>query len=33
MSYAIERLPTGVEGLDVVLNGGLLRGAAYIVQG
>lgn len=27
------RFPTGVEGLDVVLRGGLLRGGVYIVQG
>lgn len=33
MSLAIERIPTGIDGLDVVLNGGLLRGAAYIIQG
>lgn len=29
----VDRLPTGVEGLNVVLNGGLLRGAAYIIHG
>ncbi|MBB5753973.1 ATPase domain-containing protein [Prosthecomicrobium pneumaticum] len=29
----IRRTPTGIEGLDAVLNGGLLQGAAYIVQG
>lgn len=29
----IERLSSGVEGLDTVLNGGLVRGAAYIVNG
>jgi circadian clock protein KaiC len=29
----IERFPTGVDGLDQVLCGGLLRGSAYIVQG
>lgn len=28
-----DRMPTGVNGLDTVLNGGLLRGAAYIVHG
>jgi circadian clock protein KaiC len=33
MSSAMERIPTGIDGLDVVLNGGLLRGAAYIIQG
>lgn len=29
----VDRLPTGIDGLDAVLNGGLLRGAAYIVHG
>jgi circadian clock protein KaiC len=29
----IERLSSGVEGLDTVLNGGLVRGAAYIING
>lgn len=29
----IERLPTGVPGLDVVLGGGLLRGGTYILMG
>lgn len=29
----IERLPSGVEGLDTVLSGGFVRGAAYIVNG
>ena len=29
----IVRVETGVEGLDTVLGGGLVRGAAYIVQG
>lgn len=33
MKSDIERMPTGIPGLDAVLNGGLLRGAAYIVQG
>ncbi len=28
-----ERTPTGIPGLDEVLGGGLLRNAAYIVQG
>lgn len=27
------RVPTGIQGIDEVLGGGLLRGAAYIVQG
>jgi circadian clock protein KaiC len=29
----IERLPTGIPGLDRVLEGGVLRGGIYIVQG
>ena len=29
----LERLPSGIDGLDTVLRGGLLRGAAYIVHG
>lgn len=29
----IERLSSGVEGLDTVLSGGFVRGAAYIVNG
>lgn len=28
-----ERRPTGVPGLDTILNGGLLRGSAYILHG
>ncbi|MDT8853703.1 RAD55 family ATPase [Paracoccaceae bacterium Fryx2] len=28
-----DRIKTGVEGLDTILNGGLVRGAAYIVHG
>jgi len=30
---AVSRLASGVPGLDVVLGGGLLRGAVYIIQG
>jgi circadian clock protein KaiC len=30
---AIERMPTGVAGLDVILRGGFLRGGIYIFQG
>lgn len=30
---AIERMPTGVPGLDTVLHGGVFRGGIYIVQG
>jgi circadian clock protein KaiC len=29
----LDRLPTGVPGLDIVLEGGLLRGGVYLVQG
>ncbi|XKH37288.1 RAD55 family ATPase [Azospirillum doebereinerae] len=29
----LDRLPTGIATLDLILNGGLLRGGAYIVQG
>lgn len=29
----IERAPTGVEGLDLVLGGGLIRGGIYLVMG
>ena len=29
----LERVPTGVPGLDAILNGGLLRGDIYIVMG
>lgn len=29
----LDRLPTGVPGLDTVLEGGLLRGGVYLVQG
>ena len=29
----LERVPTGVAGLDTVLRGGLLRGGIFIVQG
>lgn len=28
-----DQLPTGIEGLDIILRGGLLRGAGYIIQG
>lgn len=30
---ALERLPTGVPGLDTILRGGFLRGGAFIIQG
>lgn len=33
VSASVDRLPTGIDGLDAVLNGGLLRGAAYIIHG
>lgn len=29
----IKRLPTGVVGLDTILNGGLMQGGIYIIQG
>src|SRR5689334_3608757 len=29
----IERLPSGIAGLDSVLRGGFLRGGLYIIQG
>src|SRR3954454_7053157 len=32
-SAAIERVPSGIPGLDVILHGGLLKGGLYIVQG
>ena len=31
--FGLEQVPTGIEGLDQVLRGGLLRGGVYIVQG
>lgn len=33
MTTPQERLPTGIDGFDVVLGGGLVRGCAYILQG
>lgn len=30
---ALARVPTGVAGLDTILNGGLLKGGLYIIQG
>jgi circadian clock protein KaiC len=32
-SAFLERIPTGIPGLDPILEGGLLKGAVYIVQG
>lgn len=29
----LERVPSGITGLDIILNGGFLRGGLYIVQG
>ena len=29
----LVRLPSGIDGLDVVLKGGFLRGGIYIIQG
>ena len=33
MTHELKRLVTGIEGLDALLRGGLVAGAAYIVQG
>jgi circadian clock protein KaiC len=33
MNSAVQRLPTGVAGLDTILNGGLMVGGIYIIQG
>lgn len=33
MVETLKRLPTGIDGLDAVLKGGLVAGASYIVQG
>ncbi|QXH33161.1 ATPase domain-containing protein [Pseudomonas muyukensis] len=33
MVEPLKRLPTGIEGLDALLKGGLVAGASYIVQG
>ncbi|MFJ4344363.1 ATPase domain-containing protein [Pseudomonas sp. NPDC089401] len=33
MVQALKRLVTGIEGLDVLLKGGLVAGASYIIQG
>ncbi len=30
---ALDRLPSGMAGLDVILNGGFLKGGLYIIQG
>jgi circadian clock protein KaiC len=32
-STPIPRLPTGIEQLDIVLDGGLFKGGSYIVAG
>lgn len=32
-SFVIEKISTGVEGLDVLTDGGFLKGSAYIIQG
>lgn len=31
--HKLKRVPSGIEGLDRVLNGGFIEGAAYIIQG
>lgn len=33
MAESLKRLATGIDGLDVLLKGGLIAGASYIVQG
>lgn len=33
MVESLQRLPTGIEGLDALLKGGLVVGASYIIQG
>lgn len=33
MTAALERVPTGIPGLDPVLHGGFLKGGVYMVQG
>lgn len=30
---SVDRVDTGVPGLDTILNGGLFRGGVYIVEG
>lgn len=32
-SNALERFPTGIEGLDIITHGGLLTSGVYIIQG
>ena len=31
--HGLDRIPSGIAGLDVILNGGFLKGGLYIVQG
>jgi circadian clock protein KaiC len=31
--HALDRIPSGIAGLDLILNGGFLKGGLYIVQG
>src|SRR6476469_9505039 len=33
LALHLQRVPTGISGLDTVLNGGLLRGGIYFVSG
>lgn len=33
MVDALERVATGIEGLDLILGGGFVRGGAYVIQG
>src|SRR5436309_3039680 len=32
-SLTLERLPTGIPGLDTILQGGFLRGGLYLIMG
>src|SRR6201994_2486921 len=32
-SGELERVPSGVPGLDIILSGGFLKGGLYIIQG
>ena len=32
-SAALARLPSGIDGLDIILGGGFLKGGLYIIQG
>ena len=32
-SGELERVPSGIPGLDIILSGGFLKGGLYIIQG